>query len=236
MEFTQEAILKRLKAALKNSDSRIEGSFSMDNLQALSEELARMSMMEVKPLWDEIEKKIEDTITSGNERHYEYWAKQVKDISGCPLIGNARAKGIRDGTGLVSVSCITPEGKAPGEEVLSAVKAYIDLERPVGAKPEVTAGELLEVTITGTIELMDGAELLTVKEQAEAKLGAYISALAFLRGKTVLNYYRVSTILSETAGIKEVLDYTVNEGKNSITASFSQFFTLKGLVLHASDG
>lgn len=40
MEFTATEILARLKMGLKNEDTRIEGSFSMDNLQAVAEELA----------------------------------------------------------------------------------------------------------------------------------------------------------------------------------------------------
>ena len=41
LEWSASDILARLKAGLKNEDTRIEGSFSMDNMQAVSEELAR---------------------------------------------------------------------------------------------------------------------------------------------------------------------------------------------------
>ena len=43
--FTADGILARMKGSLKNEDSRIEGSFTMDNLQAVSEELARFNAM-----------------------------------------------------------------------------------------------------------------------------------------------------------------------------------------------
>ena len=33
MDFSAEGILARMKAALKNEDTKMEGSFSMDNLQ-----------------------------------------------------------------------------------------------------------------------------------------------------------------------------------------------------------
>ena len=45
MDFTADGILARMKGSLKNEDSRIEGSFTMDNLQAVSEELARFNAM-----------------------------------------------------------------------------------------------------------------------------------------------------------------------------------------------
>ena len=36
MDFSAEGILARMKAALKNEDTKMEGSFSMDNLQAVA--------------------------------------------------------------------------------------------------------------------------------------------------------------------------------------------------------
>ena len=35
MDFSAEGILARMKAALKNEDTKMEGSFSMDNLQEI---------------------------------------------------------------------------------------------------------------------------------------------------------------------------------------------------------
>ena len=55
MEWTAADILARLKEGLKNEDTRIEGSFTMDNLQAVAEELARYGSMLIQPLWDEID-------------------------------------------------------------------------------------------------------------------------------------------------------------------------------------
>ena len=54
MDFTADGILARMKGSLKNEDSRIEGSFTMDNLQAVSEELARFNAMLIAPLQDEL--------------------------------------------------------------------------------------------------------------------------------------------------------------------------------------
>ena len=54
LEFSVQAILKRLRDALQNPVNKIEGGFSMDNLQAVSEELARMDAMEVQPIPDRV--------------------------------------------------------------------------------------------------------------------------------------------------------------------------------------
>ena len=54
MDFSAEGILARMKAALKNEDTKMEGSFSMDNLQAVAEELARLDAMRIVPLMNVI--------------------------------------------------------------------------------------------------------------------------------------------------------------------------------------
>ena len=57
MDFTTDGILARMKGSLKNEDSRIEGSFTMDNLQAVSEELARFNAMLKEVTWEPVEMK-----------------------------------------------------------------------------------------------------------------------------------------------------------------------------------
>ena len=113
LEWSASDILARLKAGLKNEDTRIEGSFSMDNMQAVSEELARYNSMLIKPLWDEIDLRIDEVITSGNENHYAFWARQVENAEGKRVIGSARVHGVRDGSGIVHVALLTPEAGAP---------------------------------------------------------------------------------------------------------------------------
>lgn len=60
MDFSAEGILARMKAALKNEDTKMEGSFSMDNLQAVAEELARLDAMRIVPLMNTLTDKEED--------------------------------------------------------------------------------------------------------------------------------------------------------------------------------
>lgn len=85
MDFSAEGILARMKAALKNEDTKMEGSFSMDNLQAVAEELARLDAMRIVPLMNTLTDKEEDMGTSGNERHYVRWAKEATDAEGMSL-------------------------------------------------------------------------------------------------------------------------------------------------------
>lgn len=64
MDFSTEGILAKMKADLKNEDTKIEGSFSMDNLQAVAEELARLNAMRIVPLMNILADKEDDMGTS----------------------------------------------------------------------------------------------------------------------------------------------------------------------------
>lgn len=235
MEWTASAILEQMKGNLKNADSRIEGSFTMDNLQAVSETLAMYNGMLIQPLWDEIDKQIEQVVTSGNENHYVFWAKQVEDAGGKKVVGNARAYGVRDGSGVVYVALITPDASVPSEETIRLVEEYIKTQRPVGAKPIISAAEPVDVEIAGTVELQDGVDLGTIQTQAQKAIAEYMADIAFSgKTETILNYHRIGLIIGDIYGVKDIVDYTVNGKKESITATYNQFFTLKGLTFHAN--
>lgn len=54
IDFSTSAVLKRMRDGLKNPVNKIEGGFSMDNLQAVAEEMARMDAMEIQPIPDHV--------------------------------------------------------------------------------------------------------------------------------------------------------------------------------------
>ena len=127
MDFSAEGILARMKAALKNEDTKMEGSFSMDNLQAVAEEAlpGLDAMKDCFPLMNTLTDKEEDMGTSGNERHYVRWAKEATDAEGNVIVGNAKVDTPRDGTGLVSIAILTVDAKPPTEEQIAFVQEYI---------------------------------------------------------------------------------------------------------------
>ena len=93
----------------------------------------------------------------------------------------------------------------------------------------------MEVTINGVIELQEGADIEAIRTQAQADVKAYLAETALDgRADTALNYYRVGMIIGAIDGVKEIISYTVNGGEESLNASYSQFFDLKGLTLNAS--
>ena len=204
MDFTTDGILSRMKEALKNEDTKIEGSFTMDNLQAVSEELARFNAMRIVPLMNTLSDKEDDMGTSGNPKHYVRWAKEATDADGNVIAGNAKVETPRDGSGFVSIAIITTDAKIPSAEQIRIVQEYIDGKRPVGADPVVSAAEGLEISIVCSFRKEPGYTDETVKQQIKNNVEAYFLQIAFQSGLASLNYYTISNIVDGTDGGKEL--------------------------------
>lgn len=227
MDFTVEGILSRMKAALKNEDTRIEGSFTMDNLQAVAEEIARFNAMQIVPLMETLARRESDMGTSGNEMHYIQWAKEAKNEVGEIVAGNAKVSSPRDGTGNVYISIISTKATAPTDGEISIVQEYIDGKRPVGANPIVSAAESIAVNIICSVRKRTGYTDETVRTQLENAVKEYFISVAFQSGEIVLNYYTIGNVISGTAGVLELTNLTVNGKKETITADYDQYFTLE---------
>ncbi|WP_276949770.1 baseplate J/gp47 family protein [Acetatifactor muris] len=232
MDFSAESILARMKAELKNEDTKLEGSFSIDNLQAVAEELARFSAMRIIPLMNTLTDKEDDMGTSGNERHYVRWAKEATDKNGKRIVGNAKVNTLRDGTGFVSIAILTQEAKPPTGEQIAIVQEYINAQRPVGADPVVSAAVGIEVTISCSVRKVSGytGEVL---QNIRKGLQDYFTSIAFQPGNPSLNYYTVSNIIStKTEGVSELDALTINGKQESLIAEYNKYFTLKEVLVN----
>ena len=133
------------------------------------------------------------------------------------------------------LALISPSARAPTEDVVELVKTYVETQHPVGAKPVINAAEAIEVTINGVIQLQEAASIEAIRAQAQEAVTAYLAEIALEgRGETSLNYYRIGMLIGAIEGVKEIVGYTVNSGEESLSASYNQFFSLKGLTLNAS--
>lgn len=235
MDFTAEGILARMKRDLKNEDSRIEGSFTMDNLQAVSEELARFNAMRIIPLQEEISIQGRDMGTSGNERHYIKWAKEAMDAQGRRVAGNAKVSSPRDGTGNVYIAIVSTSAQAPTEEEIAIVQEYINTKRPVGANPVVSAAEGIEINIACEVHKASGYTAETIKSRIREDIQEHFLEIAFLSGTITLNFYKISNIISDVDGVAGLMDMTINGQKDSITADYNRFFSLKGVTVSVTE-
>lgn len=235
MDFSAEGILDRMKRALKNEDTKMEGSFTMDNLQAVSEELARFNAMLITPLIHNLEERESDMGTSGNERHYVQWAKEAEDFNGRKIVGNAKIRNPRDGTGNVYIAIVTVNAIAPTEDEIRIVQDYIDSKRPVGANPIVSAAARIAIDIVCDIRKDSGYSMETIETQMRNAIEKYFLEIAFQNEIMSLNYFKISNIISEVEGIKELIDLTINGQKESITADYDKYFSFEELRVNATE-
>lgn len=226
MQFDAESCMLRMWDALQNPGNKIEGGFCMDNIRAVAEEISRFSEMKLRIIREQIINAQEDVITSGNENHYVYWAKQVHGV------GNARAVAKRDGSGIVYVSVITDKANTPDEKLLVAVSNYIETKRPVGAKPIIIAAEAIQISIEVSILTQSEYEVSKIKKDIEKKLQEWLLSISFSNKLIGLSYARVGSLLFEVQGIDDVLYYTINGARESIEGSYDHFFCL--VIISAS--
>lgn len=135
MDFSVSSIVQRIKNALTNPTSKIEGSFAMDNVQAVSQEIARIHHEKIEPIKDAV---LLDTATGEDldncgldlleTRHPETYATGTVTFTGKSgasvpigtlihsqqLSFETSSAGIFDENGFCSVSAICLTGGAEG--------------------------------------------------------------------------------------------------------------------------
>lgn len=173
-----------------------------------------------------IYEKIRMPISSGNANSYVYWAKQVSGV------GNARCIPLWNGAGTVKVVILSADGTAPDDQIIENVASYIETQRPIGAKVTVSKAQEKAVEISGNIKIKSSYKLRDVQTEVSLVIQKYLTGIAYEEENKVLSYFKVSDLIFNVEGVSDVLDYTINGGKESITAGAEEFFSLSELVLN----
>lgn len=71
-----------------------------------------------------IRERVQRPPTSGNGYQYRQWAMEI------PGVGNAKVVELPGGPGTVGVTLVDSNDRAPSEEIVEAVEAHIEEERP----------------------------------------------------------------------------------------------------------
>lgn len=258
MEFTSDAILKRMMDCLKNPASKIEGSFTMDNLQAVSQELARIFMMEVQPIPDRVlldtaegeylDRKALDyneTRLPG-ENDSAFRSRILQKIQNpltsgnknhyvywakkVPRVGDAKCIPCWNGGGTVKIIVLSDEKGVPSEETLQAVRDYIEENRPVGAEVTVVGATPIPVTIEVNVIMTTGFGFAEAKKSIEQYIREYLDNIAF-QDDTPLSYYKIGERIFSAPGVQDIATYTINGEKLSISAEVGEFFQLQEVII-----
>lgn len=150
----------------------------------------------------------------GSDGDYKRWAEEV------PGVGTALVTPEWAGPGTVKVVVIDANGQPANAAIIAAVYDNImspgdRLQRkaPIGATVTIEAPTAKELNYTFTLELKAGENQETVLERFKAQLRTY-----YVEAKKdgVVRYNRVSSILTNTDGVKDFTDLTINGGTVNI--------------------
>lgn len=139
--------------------------------------------------------KVQNPVGSGNIYHYQEWALSVA--------GTTRAKvfPLWDGNGTVKVVVTGQNGRAPSEEILTAIRAAIAENAPIGATVTVSPVEEIPLTVSAKIELLNGATIEDVQTAVQKAIDNYITE-AIAEGVV-----RVNRIGEAILSVDNVADY-----------------------------
>lgn len=151
---------------------------------------------------------IQNPATSGNAMHYKLWALEVDGV------GDAKVFPLHSGPGTVMVMPITSDKRSPDESIINNVKANIEEKRPIG--PTITVNMPVEVLINvaAQIVLDPNYTLQKVIEKYTEKFKEYITTGVFKL--YTVDYYKCLSIMYEIEGVKQVLDFKLNNETSNI--------------------
>ncbi|MFQ7857278.1 MAG: baseplate J/gp47 family protein [Flavonifractor plautii] len=169
-----------------------------------------------------VRERVQRPPTSGNGYQYRQWAMEVAGV------GSAKVVELPGGPGTVGVTLVDSNDRAPSEEIVEAVTAHIEEERPIGAAVTVTAAGEREVTVAAQVSLTGGAGAGAVQDAFRAALAGYLHTL--IEGKYGAVYYkpaddqpytllynRVLALLLNVEGVENFASLTVNGGTADVT-------------------
>lgn len=77
-------------------------------------------------------------------------------------------------------------------------------------------------------------DLHAVTEVFRQKLASHLLEISFSKKAPNLSYHKVGDILFDVPGISDVSDFTINNGHETISGEFDEFFALEEVELSAS--
>ena len=241
-----DSILARMKADMPPDITLIEGSLAGDILCAVANELAKFYDMEIKEIYDKafvttaegdyltnacldygVERNegesdealrartlllIKNQASSGNEAHYISWAKSFGDV---------KAVHLQRGTnGNVNVYIISDSSD---EALLGNVAAYIEENRPVGAKVTVNWATKRVLSLSVDVTVMTGYTTDGVKPYIQAMMDEYYESFRGLDTPAYISMSRIKNMILDLEGISEVNSLSIDGVKTSFNLSPGQY-------------
>ena len=141
-----------------------------------------------------------------NEAQYKQWALEVTGVK-TAVVKDASTMG----AGNVGVYISSQTGTVT-QELIDAVKAYIEERQFINANLIVNALTSLNINTAATVTLKLGATLNDVIQEYSEVFAEYLETVT-----NTVSYFRASDILFACSGVDDVLSFTLNGGETSIT-------------------
>lgn len=152
--------------------------------------------------------------TSGNVYHYEQWALEVDGV------GVVKVIRLWDGPGTVKVLIAGPNRQPVADDVVAAVAAHIEEERPTGAAVTVASARSVAIDVAVTLTLDGSTTLAAVKEALVSSLDTYLQGVAFETYSVLYN--RIAYLVLDIPGVVNYTALTVNGGTANVTLEGDQ--------------
>lgn len=153
-----------------------------------------------------------------NEAQYKLWALEVTGVK-TAVIKDASTMG----AGNVGVYISSTTGTV-SQELINAVKAYIEEKQFINANLIVGALTSISINTVARIRLKTGATIESVIQEYSETLAEYLETVT-----DTVSYFRASDILFACSGVDDVLSFTLNGEEASIALEDTEIPVVGGV-------
>lgn len=153
-----------------------------------------------------------------NEAQYKLWALEVTGVK-TAVIKDASTMG----AGNVGVYISSTTGTV-SQELINAVKAYIEERQFINANLIVGALTSISINTVATITLKTGATIDSVIQEYSETLAEYLETVT-----DTVSYFRASDILFACSGVDDVISFTLNGEEASIALEDTEIPVVGGV-------
>ena len=169
----------------------------------------------------------------GNMADYKRWAMSV------PGVGAAIVIPAQDDSGLVTIVVTDSNGAPATEELCQDVYDYImrpdapeERPAPINALLLVKPPESLQITISATVEFLDGFSEETVKESFQKSVTAYFGDAP---DDGEIKYTRIAALLSAVEGVNDFKNLLLDGGTKNISVAVTEIPILSDIVFTSGE-
>lgn len=170
---------------------------------------------------------MDDPPTSGNAAHYRLWATEVDGVDRAIVTPRWDKSNGKNGNGTVKVMIIGKDNTPVSEDVINECIRHIEEERPISETiVTVVTPSLLNVTITASIEVSEGYDIESIKDDFGDKVEEYIKDIT-----SELVYAKLYGFMANTLGVEDIIDFKINDSNSNITIAEDKIINISDIQL-----